>query len=135
MVVGVHDGDTITVLTSAREQVTIRLYGVDCPELGQVYGDRAKRYTHRAVYGKAVNVEVMTTDRYGRTVALITTEDGLLLNQALIEAGMAWVYEAYCRMPQCADWRALEAEARAGRLGLWSMPGRMPPWEYRKEGL
>jgi len=41
-VVSVHDGDTITVLTDGR-QVKVRLHGIDAPELGQAYGQAAKR--------------------------------------------------------------------------------------------
>ncbi len=37
-VVGVSDGDTITVLTNEKRQVKVRLYGVDCPESRQAYG-------------------------------------------------------------------------------------------------
>src|SRR3954454_15089446 len=40
-VVGVHDGDTITVLQD-RTPVKVRLFGIDCPETGQDFGSRAK---------------------------------------------------------------------------------------------
>ena len=40
-VVGVADGDTITVLEN-RTQHKIRLYGIDAPEGGQDFGNRAK---------------------------------------------------------------------------------------------
>ena len=42
-VVAVHDGDTLTVLTASREQVKIRLFGIDPPELKQAFGNRAKQ--------------------------------------------------------------------------------------------
>ncbi|MDR3260216.1 MAG: hypothetical protein LBT78_00095 [Tannerella sp.] len=37
-VVKVQDGDTITILTSEKEQIKIRLYGIDAPEKSQDYG-------------------------------------------------------------------------------------------------
>ena len=39
-VVGISDGDTITVLTDQKQQIKVRLYGVDCPETKQAYGTR-----------------------------------------------------------------------------------------------
>jgi micrococcal nuclease len=70
-VVGVSDGDTITVLYGNRP-LKVRLEGIDCPESGQAFGAAAKLYTSDLVFGKTVTVEPRTTDRYGRTVADVT---------------------------------------------------------------
>ena len=70
-VVGIEDGDTITVLRD-KEQVIIRLYGIDCPEGGDPFGKEAKQYTSEMVFGKIVEVEPVDIDRYGRTEALVT---------------------------------------------------------------
>ena len=50
-VVGVADGDTITVLRN-KKQVKIRLYGIDTPERGQAFGKKAKQFTSDMVFGK-----------------------------------------------------------------------------------
>jgi endonuclease YncB( thermonuclease family) len=50
-VVGVADSDTITVLRD-RQQSRIRLDGIDCPEEGQAFGTRAKRFTWSLVFGR-----------------------------------------------------------------------------------
>jgi micrococcal nuclease len=42
-VVGVHDGDSITLLTNERRPVKIRAADIDAPELGQPFGDAAKQ--------------------------------------------------------------------------------------------
>jgi hypothetical protein len=42
-VVGISDGDTITVLTAGKVQHRVRLHGIDAPETGQDFGSRAKR--------------------------------------------------------------------------------------------
>ena len=68
-VIGIADGDTITVLRD-KEQVRITLYGIDTPELGQAFGTKAKQFTSGMVFGEVVVVEPVDTDRYGRTVAL-----------------------------------------------------------------
>lgn len=69
-VVGVSDGDTITVLHDRRNE-KIRVYGIDCPENGQNFGQKAKKFTSDKVIGKTVEIEPVTTDRHGRTVALV----------------------------------------------------------------
>jgi endonuclease YncB( thermonuclease family) len=68
-VVGVKDGDTLAVLTAQKEQVKIRLHGIDAPESGQDYGSRAKQAASEPAFGKQVTIKEVDTDRYGRTVA------------------------------------------------------------------
>ena len=63
-VVGITDGDTITVLNSKTlKDVKIRLYGIDTPERGQAFSKKARQFTSKLVYGKVVEVKVMATDR------------------------------------------------------------------------
>jgi endonuclease YncB( thermonuclease family) len=76
-VVGVADGDTITVLRDRQPQ-KIRLYGIDCPEKRQPFGKRAKQFTSDMVFGKTVEVNRIDTDRYGRTVAFVAVDERLL---------------------------------------------------------
>jgi endonuclease YncB( thermonuclease family) len=81
-VIGVADGDTITVLRD-KEQVRIRLYGIDCPERYQAFSKKAKQFTSEMVFGKVVEVEPVDVDRYGRTVALVTVFQRLV-NEELV---------------------------------------------------
>ena len=129
VVVGVTDGDTITVLHGGRGE-KIRLYGIDTPEKGQAFGKKAKQFTSQMVYSKTVEVQPKDTDRYGRTVALINV-GGQSLNEALIKDGFAWVYRKYCKETFCEDWLNFEIIARYGKIGLWSEPNPIPPWEFR----
>ena len=132
-VVGITDGDTITVLNSKTlKDVKIRLYGIDCPEGEQAFSKRARQFTSKLVYGKVVEVKVMATDRYGRTVAMIY-DDKTLLNEELIKAGLAWVFWQYCGHPICETWKGLQMGARMDKRGLWSDPNRIPPWEFRRK--
>jgi endonuclease YncB( thermonuclease family) len=129
MVVGVSDGDTITVLHEGKGE-KIRLYGIDTPEKGQPFSKKAKQFTSGMVYGKTVEVETKDTDRYSRNVALIYV-DGQSLNEALVKNGFAWVYREYCKEAFCEDWLNLEIVARYDKIGLWSEPNPIPPWEFR----
>jgi endonuclease YncB( thermonuclease family) len=129
-VVGVSDGDTLTVLVEGRRQVKVRLHGVDAPEAHQAYGSRAKQFTSRLVFGKPVRVEVRDTDRYGRTIAEVFLPDWSSLNREVVRAGMAWWYRRYA--PNDRQLAALEDEARRARRGLWADRDPISPWEFRR---
>jgi endonuclease YncB( thermonuclease family) len=130
-VIGVADGDTITVLRDKQPQ-KIRLYGIDCPEKRQPFGKRAKQFTSDMVFGKLVEVEPVATDRYGRTVAFVQVES-VLVNEELIKEGLGWVYIRYCKLPLCVEWKGLELEAKFGKRGLWGESGEIPPWDFRRQ--
>src|SRR3989449_10655715 len=74
-VVGVSDGDTIKVMHNGKAE-KIRLHGIDCPEKAQPFGTKAKQFTSAMVFGKAVTVQVIDMDRYGRSVADVILPDG-----------------------------------------------------------
>jgi endonuclease YncB( thermonuclease family) len=116
-VVGVSDGDTITVLRG-RTLVKIRLHGIDAPETGQDFGTRAKQAASELAFGEVVTVQPRGTDRYGRTVAVVLLPDGRNLNHELVRSGYAWWYRTYAPGDATLAW--LETEARGARRGLWS---------------
>ncbi|NBF39639.1 MAG: nuclease [Spirochaetes bacterium] len=128
-VVEVRDGDTIEVDVGTGT-VAVRLHGVDCPESGQPYGQQAARYTTRHTLGRRITVEVTDRDRYGRLVGIVWLPDGGSLNEALVAAGLAWWYRTYA--PDDATLRRAEQQARDAQRGLWSRPGAVPPWEWRR---
>lgn len=130
-VVGVHDGDTLTLLDANRHQTKIRLAEIDTPESAQPYGSRAKQALSDLVFGQDIRVDVREQDRYGRTVGRVyvgTTD----VNAAMVSAGAAWVYRQYSHDPELLR---LETEARSAGRGLWSLPEaqRPPPWEWRQQ--
>jgi micrococcal nuclease len=125
-VVGVADGDTITVLRD-KTPVKIRLQAVDCPEKAQPFGEKAKQFTSNMVFGKVVTVKVATKDKYGRTVAWVSV-GGKTLNEELLRAGLAWHYKHYDKSEKLAT---LEREAKAAKRGLWADANPTAPWEWR----
>jgi endonuclease YncB( thermonuclease family) len=70
-VVGVSDGDTITVLDAQKTQYKIRVAGIDTPEKNQDFGNRSKEHLSGLVYGKTVNLPEARIDKYGRTVSRV----------------------------------------------------------------
>lgn len=116
-VVSVADGDTFRV-QQENGQIKIRVYGIDCPELDTEEGRRAKEFTFALVADKIVDIEKITIDKYGRTVAIIMV-DGSNLSEELIRAGHARVFRRYCDRPVCRDWLRLEEQAKTAGRGLW----------------
>jgi endonuclease YncB( thermonuclease family) len=130
LVVGVSDGDRITVLHKGKGE-KLRLYGIDTPAIGQAFGKEAKQFAVDMVYGKTVNVETRGKDPYGRTVGIVIV-NGKSLNESLVQNGLAWVYQKYCKATFCEDWLNLEIVARYDKIGLWNEPNPTPPWEFRQ---
>lgn len=128
----VLDGDSFRV-RKGRETVEVRLYGVDSPEWGQAYGNRAKRYLKAKINRSAVTVSPKDVDRYGRTIALVSSS-GLLLNRELVREGLAWMYPRYCKeQPLCSELKKIERKAMAGGRGLWRDKAPVPPWQWRRK--
>lgn len=129
-VVGVSDGDTITMLDRAKKEHKIRLLGIDCPELSQPHGMDAKKTMSALVLGKDVVVTTGKRDKYGRVLGSVYVLKPLInVNLKMIEKGWAWHYKEYSDDKQLAK---AEAAARKAKLGLWKDEMPTPPWEYRK---
>lgn len=93
-VVGVSDGDTITVLVDNHDRLKVRLAGIDAPEKSQPFGSVSKKSLSDQVFGKTVNIESNKKDRYGRFLGrVIFNGTDVCLEQ--IRAGMAWHYKRY----------------------------------------
>ncbi len=129
-VVGVHDGDTLTGLSAGNEQVKVRLDAIDAPELGQPFGQAAKKALSGKVFGREVTVHRKTTDRYGRTIGHVLLA-GRDVNLEMLEEGMAWHYKHFDHNARMA---AAETAARATGKGLWAEPRPVAPWEWRQRG-
>ncbi|MFZ2170333.1 MAG: thermonuclease family protein [Methylococcaceae bacterium] len=130
-VISCHDGDTVTLLMAGNQQVKIRLKDIDAPESEQAFGQRSKQSLSDMVFNKNIQVEKDTIDKYGRTVGTIFV-DGLDANREQVKRGMAWAYRKYLRDQSLLQ---VEDEAHRAKIGLWSNPNPMPPWEYRHGGV
>jgi micrococcal nuclease len=128
-VVGVADGDTINVMRSG-SAVRVRLHGIDAPEKGQAFSNRAKQFVSDLVFGKEVTVRDRGLDRYERTIGEVFLLDGRNVNHEIVRAGLAWWFRRYA--PNDRELEKLEAQAREARRGLWADRGPMPPWEWRR---
>jgi endonuclease YncB( thermonuclease family) len=133
-VVGVADGDTITILDVADTKYKIRLQGIDAPEKSQPFGEKSKQSLHKLIHGKSVSIQFQKKDKYGRVVGKVLLNDmDVCLEQ--ISYGMAWHYKQY-ELEQTQEERITygkaEQIAQTAKLGLWSDKTPTPPWEFRK---
>ena len=128
-VVTIKDGDTVVILLGDNTQKTLRLAEVDCPESGQPFGKNAKEFTSSQIFGKNIEFIETDTDRYGRTIAMIYYDNGKYLSAELIKNGLGWWYYRYSNDENLG---VLENEASNNKIGLWSDPNSIPPWEWRK---
>jgi len=145
----VVDGDTVIVRLADRGQESVRLIGVDSPELHesaklardaartgrdaatiQALGRRAARVTAAMLPpGRRVGLEldVEPRDREGRLLAYVWREDATLVNLALLDAGYARLLTIPPNVRHADRFRACLADARAARRGLWAAPPHEAP--------
>ena len=142
LVLDVKDGDTVVLdylgitslplaarLTNAKE---VRLHGIDAPENGQPYGDRATDFLSRLALAKTFFLEVTdTSDAFGRVVGVLyekARSDSV--NRRVVAAGLAYNYTDFGELEGV---RASEESARSLQLGVWKQrDGGVRPWEYRE---
>ena len=128
----VADGDGLRV---AGEE--IRLAGIDAPEHEQPakgpdgawfdHGARVKSALIRKVGGKPVRVEAVGTDKFGRTLGVVT-HDGQDINEWLVRYGHA--IAAYDNR-----YRGIQREARAARRGMWGCAIAYDPRAWRHDEI
>ncbi len=132
-VVHVVDGDTFDVdhpdAVRGEPATRVRLLGVDTPETKrrntpvQHFGPEATEFTRRRVDGRVVRLELAGDGRtrgdYKRLLAYAFTEDGRMLNLALVREGYAYADPRW-EHPRRLEFRQAMAAARTERRGLWA---------------
>lgn len=127
-VVQVYDGDTISVDMSGHTE-RVRMIGVDTPETHkpntpvQCYGPEAGEYTKRLLGNAAVRLEADPTnqnrDRYDRLLRYVYTEEGLLVNKALIDEGYGFAYLSF-PFQKSDEFGHAGQNAQRSSVGLWA---------------
>ncbi|WP_459990177.1 thermonuclease family protein [Methylosoma difficile] len=130
VVVGISDGDTLTVLNEEKHTIKIRLAEIDAPESKQAFGTQSKQSLSDLCFKKTVIVDDKGRDKYKRTLGRIKCS-GIDANLEQVKRGMAWAYKQYSTDKSIAD---LEDEAKALGIGLWADENPMPPWDFRHGG-
>ena len=127
-VITVIDGNTLEVFTSENETYKILLFGIDSPELGQEFGEKAKLHLEKLILNKSVNIEIQGKDRLGNRFGIIKNE-GLDPRKELLQEGLAWTSE---KQP-LPELEIIKEKAREKGKGLWKEQDPTPPWAYRRQ--
>lgn len=128
-VVNVFDGDTL-VVSVARNEVTVRLIGIDTPEVVdprkpvQCYGPEASAKAKELLEGKQIYIEKEASkgnyDIYGRVLAYVRMPDRSLYNERMIKEGYAREYtfnkENYKYQK---EFKTAQTKAKKEKRGLW----------------
>lgn len=134
-VVGVSDGDTITVLDADKTEHKIRLMGIDAPEKSQAFGSASKQALSNYIYQREVTVEYKKKDRYQRILGkVILDKQDICL--AMISDGMAWHYKDYEKEQSKTDrdlYSQAEIKARSEKIGLWQDNKAIEPSAFRRK--
>ena len=125
-IIKIYDGDTITALTSQKEKIKIRLYGIDAPELKQPFGKASKRHLIDLISNNSLNINEKGKDKYGRTLAVLYNGDQDINGQMVID-GYAWAYDKFSK-----DYVAFQQNAQALKKGLWIDKDVVRPSDFRK---
>ena len=140
-VVGVADGDSLTLRTADRRLHRIRIAGIDAPERGQQGAHRAKESLAQMVYEREVRADCAMRDHARWLTCKVWVQPvdcascGLTLDVGLaqITVGRAWFRrDASGQTPEDRGrYASAENEARARKRGLWRQPDPVPPWAWR----
>jgi micrococcal nuclease len=128
--VNAPDGDTLVVRNGNAKRI-VRLAEIDAPERTQPYSQVSRRNLIALCKdAKAIEVQAVSLDRYGRTVAHVHC-DGVHVNWRQVQDGLAWCFTKYLTQP--AVCLPIEREARDAKRGLWRDAEPVPPWTFRAD--
>jgi endonuclease YncB( thermonuclease family) len=133
-VVRISDGDTLKVLAPDRVTHVIRISAIDAPERGQPFGRNAQKQLAKLTYQQSIVARCHKADRYRRLVCNVRTAAVPDVGHELIKQGGAWHFKKYEREQPAQDamqYALAENLAREARIGLWSGPRAVAPWDWR----
>ena len=110
------------------------LEGIDSPKHGQPFADKAREELRRIMGHKQLRVVVQRLDKSKAAFAQAwvssasESEQEIDIGLELIKRGFGW-YDGNT-FEGDAEYRLAEAKAREAKLGLWSQPDPVPPWEF-----
>ena len=136
-IIGVADGDSLTLLDAQNRSHNIRLIGIDAPELAQVGGQQAQTSLAALALDQKATALCYPPVLNQRQICTVTI-GGQDISLAQIRSGMAWWYlqnAAALSVATQSNYRQAEFHAKTRRLGLWNAKNQKPPWDWRPERL
>lgn len=129
-VIKVTDGDTYKAKLPTGKKITVRMEGIDAPELKQEFGKQSKQFLQEIIEGKYVNLQITGIDKYNRILAYTNLTEHQEASWEMVVMGFAWHFKKYNSDELL---RVAENVARIEQRGLWSDPNPVPPWDFRKQ--
>jgi len=129
----VADGDSFSLTLADGRRISVRILGIDAPEMGQPFADIARQYLRNLIEGQIVNITTLKIDPFGRAVASVM-HDGQDIGLMLVQAGLAWHFKRFEAEQSRADRQAYASAERGARqdaVGLWADRDPLAPWDYR----
>lgn len=130
-IIAVMNGETLKIEFNNGDIDSIRLWGIDSPELEQQYGKAALANLESHLHRK-VKVEYKNRDKNNFMLAMLSYHkkngEEVILNAQLVEQGYAWKNK-YTDDKQLEK---LQKQAKKNKAGLWRNANPTPPWEWRK---
>jgi micrococcal nuclease len=133
-----HDGDTCTVKIADSIWFSVRLFGVDSPEVknkrmktSQPIGEEARDFLNQMVKDKEVTLRQADIDPYNRPVVEMIINDKVV-NLMLVEKGFAEAYKGKTKRFDKAPYQASEDAAKKAKIGIWSLTNYISPGDFRK---
>ena len=125
----VVDGNTVELVAAGNETIRLKLYGINCPELGQSFGEDARKFLEGLVLEKTVTVEWKGKDRWGNRMGALSLPGNVDPRYELLRQGLAWTTE----INPDAEFEAMKEKARETGTGLWKEKDPVPPWKFRRQ--
>lgn len=125
----VVDGNTVEIVAAGNETIRLKLYGINCPELGQSFGEDARKFLEGLVLKKTVTVEWRGKDRWGNRLGALGLPGNVDPRRELLKQGLAWTTE----INPDAEFEAIKEKAREARTGLWKEKDPVAPWKFRRQ--
>ena len=130
-VTAVLDGNTIQVSCFCEDNDVrkVSLAGIDSPELGQEFGEDARKFLEKLILRKDVVVKFLGKDRFGNYLAVVKINGKADPRVELLKNGFAWTSE---KNPS-EEFEQYRIEAQQKKRGLWTQENPVPPWTYRRQ--
>lgn len=128
----VKDGETFWIKMENGDTDSVKLWGIDSPELEQQYGKAALKNLESHIH-REVLLEYISRDRDNYMLAIVTYKlksgEEINLNHSLVENGYAWKN----KFTDDKKLEKLQKQAEKNNAGLWKNANPTPPWEWRKQ--
>ena len=125
----VVDGDTLYVRpTGGGKPRSVRLLGIDAPEICQAGGVRAREVLNAHVLTREVTVFTQGKDSYGRHLSTVQL-DNYDLGHWMVSQGHAWSYRY---RNQLGLYDPVQQQARLARHGLFADAKAETPGAFRR---